>query len=287
MENYESHSSYQYQSKFDKEMHGHHTFNIRDVKQVHVQMESKNAITHSFMPMIMPIVNISGRLMKLLYVKSQEAYSKTKSYHFPDNTIIPPNIVSFPGSSAIMKNYDLKIFLRQLLFEQLRKENIKKCFHLCNSQNSNRNDDTFNKIAAEFFEIKVKRMLIPSGTTQLLDVFFFRTYKVFVRFVIDSLEIAEIKIWQRNYFKLQAFSHFQFQASRFQDVIKYALYKSGYTSVRPGKFITPVNFCFYFNSLDTCSFESCVSVFDFKCTHCCKYFCFRHCIVDELHINCN
>lgn len=99
------------------------------------------------------------------------------------------------------------------------------CLLLCDSWSSNRNDDIFDEVATEFPEIKVKRMLIPpgtTGTTQPLDVFFFRPYKVFVRFVSDSLEISEIKIWQRNnYFKLQAFSHFQFQASQFQDMIKY------------------------------------------------------------------
>ena len=84
--------------------------------EVHSQIGSKNATIHSFM--IMSMISMSGQLMELLYVKSQETHSKMKSYYFPDNTIIPSGIVAFPGSSVIMNNYDLKIFLHQVLFEQ-------------------------------------------------------------------------------------------------------------------------------------------------------------------------
>jgi len=72
----------------------------------------------------------------------------------------------------------MKIFLRQVLFEQLKRENVMNCFLLCDSWSSNRNDDIFYEIAIEFPEIKVKRKLIPlstTGTTQLFDVLFSTT----------------------------------------------------------------------------------------------------------------
>jgi len=76
------------------------------------------------------------------------------------------------------------------------------CLLLCDSWNSNRNNDIFYEVTTEFPEIKVKRILIPPGTTgtastQPLDVFFFRPYKVFS----DSLELAKSK-YGNNYFKL-------------------------------------------------------------------------------------
>lgn len=57
-------------------------------------------------------------------------------------------------------------------------------------------------------------------------------------------------------------------------------------SIRPAKFVTPCDYCFRFNELGTCAAEGCSILADFKCAYCDNFYCYRHCIIDNLHINC-
>jgi len=171
-------------------MHEHRILNIRGPKQIYSQTGSKNA-THSYMIMLMG--SMSGRLMDVVCKKSRNTFEDKRLLLF---LIIHSTryccISRFIGNN---EQWFEDLFASSI--EQLKRENIMNSLLLCDSWNSNRND-IFNEVATEFSEIKIKRMFIPPSTTQPLDMFFFQPYKIFVRFVSDSLEISEIKIWQRN-----------------------------------------------------------------------------------------
>ncbi|RLU20229.1 hypothetical protein DMN91_006836 [Ooceraea biroi] len=224
--NYEPHEVINIdQSRFDKELHSYRSLAFKGAKQVFVTMGSKNAATHSYM--VMGNIDASGTVMDFLYLKSQEANGK-----FPEiiKPIIPDNIKAYAGTSAMMTNADSKIYL-DLLFQYLISKGIKKCLLLADSWSSNKNTKLFEEVLAKYEgRLKVERLLIPEGTTgmiQPLNVYYFRPYKQFVRHISDSLEVCD-GIWKRdNYFKLQALAHFQFQAPMFRDMVKYAFYKAG------------------------------------------------------------
>lgn len=227
------------QSRFDKRLNSFRTFAQKGDKRIYHNVGSMHASTHSYM--IFPIINMSGALHSPLYLKSQEATG-----HFPTRSgyapTIPANILARAGTSAMMSKNDLEDFLRNVFWPTLKAANVKKCLLLVDQWSSNRDNNLFDSVQQEFPEIPVKRMLIPEGTTgfiQPLDVFYFRLYKLFVRHITDCLEI-DCEIWKReNYIKLQAFAHYQFQASIFRPLIQYAFYKAGYTSDRPESFTTP------------------------------------------------
>jgi hypothetical protein len=115
---------------------------------------------------------------------------------------------------------------------------------------------------------------------------YFRPYKQLVRHISDCLEITD-GIWRRDsYFKLQALAHYQFQAPMFRDMVLFAFHQAGYLAQRPEPFITPAKYCFAFDKFSTCSHTKCTAISDFKCAHCAKNFCFKHCLLEKLHINC-
>ena len=117
---------------------------------------------------------------------------------------------------------------------------------------------------------------------QPLDVFFFRPYKRFIKQITDTLKVEE-NIWQREqYIKFHSLAIFTFQATRFTNMIKYAFWKCDYIQERPEKFgKSPVEFCFDFDSLCDCTENDCSNVSEFRCAHCEKYYCSRHCLLEN------
>lgn len=119
---------------------------------------------------------------------------------------------------------------------------------------------------------------IPKGATafvQPLDVFGFRVWKQFVRFVYDLilLENCDINIHLRNnLLKIQSLTHNQLSSPRFRNMWKYSWYKCGYVNVRPRHFENPVDFCFKSDSIERkcsiCENDSAV-----RCSWCTKCLC--------------
>lgn len=65
----------------------------------------------------------------------------------------------------------------------------------------------------------------------------------------------------------------QFCSPRFENLIKYAWFKSGYVDERPPEFANPVEFCF-----NTCNpiCDFCDVIAIIRCAWCAKSFCFDH-----------
>ncbi len=107
-----------------------------------------------------------------------------------------------------------------------------------------------------------------------------------VRQISEDSDYSD-RIWLRNnYFRIQAFVHFQFQAPKFTNMVKYAWYKCGFLEHRPEEFKTPLQVCLQFEELENCSYLNCPATARIKCAHCLLFFCYKHCIFNNLHINC-
>jgi hypothetical protein len=130
---------------------------------------------------------------------------------------------------------------------------------------------------------------IPPKTTSMvqpLDVYFFRTWKNFVRKFFDRvvLDTLEVNLYKRNnILKLQCLVHNQFSSPRFKDFIKFSWFKSGYLKNRPEKFLNPVEYCF--NLKDNKCFSDgseCSEGVFIVCSWCETSFCFNH-FFNEFH----
>lgn len=204
--------------RFVKELHSDRTLAIKGSKQVFGRVGSVAATTHSYM--IMPVLVMNGTLLPHMYVLVSEP-----SGRFPVHTAIDyPNIKAFAGKTANMSKQDLKVFLDEVLWPDLAgRENV---LLLVDSWTSNKDDDLYKSTVPK--NVKFIKRLIPAkctGIVQPADVYFFRPYKNFVRFLTDTLLIAKdnVNIWHRDYFlRIQSFAHYQFSAKRFENLIRFA-----------------------------------------------------------------
>lgn len=122
---------------------------------------------------------------------------------FPRNKLPDPeNIKSYASKTANMNNQDLKTFNQDVFWPSVEPQNI---VLLLDSWSANKNKDLFNECKPNLKE--ALRKLIPEGGNkyvQPLDVYSFRPYKNFVKFITDSvIQESQFNIWQRdNFIKL-------------------------------------------------------------------------------------
>ncbi|EZA58143.1 hypothetical protein X777_01871, partial [Ooceraea biroi] len=101
-------------------------------------------------------------------------------------------------------------------------------------------------------------LTIPASTTgqiQPLDVYGFRLWKNFIKLFSDTIMLLDLDInlhARNNILKLQSLTYHQFSSPRFQNLFKYAWFKSGYLQNRPTEFQTPVEYCFKSNAKVKC-----------------------------------
>jgi len=129
---------------------------------------------------------------------------------------------------------------------------------------------------------EVYYQIIPTATTgaiQPLDVFGFRIWKNFVKHFSDSVMLmnGDLNLHLRNnIIKLQSLIHNQLSSPRYQNLFRYAWYKSGYIIDRPEEFENPVTFGFG-DSCDTnCQIDGCINVTMIRCSWCKKSLCLKH-----------
>lgn len=139
-------------------------------------------------------------------------------------------------------------------------------------------------------EKQVTTMVIPKGTTgkiQPLDVYGFRIWKNFARRFSDIVLMLNFDInlhHQNNIIKLQSLIHNQLSSPRYQNLIKYLWYKSGYTNERSEEFKNPVHFGFN-QMLKTCEIEGCNDVAIIRCSWCMKSLCLKHFFIEYHYCN--
>ncbi len=130
---------------------------------------------------------------------------------------------------------------------------------------------------------------IPPKTTsfvQPLNVYFFRTWKNFVRKFSDRVVLDALKVilhQRNNILKLQSLFHNQFSFPHFKDFIKFSWFKSGYLKYRPENFQNPVEYCFNLKD-KKCTLDGldCFEKVFIVCSWCEKSLCFND-FFNEFH----
>jgi len=108
-----------------------------------------------------------------------------------------------------------------------------------------------------------------------------------VKYFTDTILTTEDwNDWHRDVFlNLQSLALYQFSASLFKSIIRFAFYSAGYSSEEPELFQTPVQYCF--DSVlpdDVCKW--CDSISFMRCAYCTNCYCIDHCIKIEVHNKC-
>ena len=268
------------QSRFDKELHSHRTLRPKGISPVKAVVGSVSATTHSYM--IMPVITADGEILKPTYVLVSEGNGK-----FPNNKPAdPPNIISFAGRTANMSKAQLSEFYEKVFWKSIP-EDRRDVFLLLDSWTPNKDDVLSGLFSPD--TVSFKKRLIPAGCTGLiqpLDVYFFRPYKNFIKYVTDTIVLSrDTNIWHRDKFlALQSFTLYQFSAPLFRNMIRFAFHKAGYLDEEPEAFQTPIQYCFDSLTTDCCS--QCEVIAVVRCAHCTQCFCLDHSILVSLHINC-
>lgn len=272
------------QSRFEKEMHSGRTLRPMGIKRVYATVGSTSATTHSYM--IMPVISMDGDLHSPMYMLCAESSRK-----FPQSKPADPsNIMSYASGSANMKKEDQKIMLTNVFWPSVSTLYEEPMLLLLDSWSANTDEVLIKSTIPESIS-EFEWHLIPPGCTGLiqpLDVYFFRPYKAFVKFVTDAIiATEEFNIWHRdNFIRLQSFTHYQFSSPMFRNMIKYAWYKSGYLDEEPEPFRTPMQYCCDTVGSEVCSSDQCSAFSFMRCAHCNNTFCLNHLLIDSLHINC-
>lgn len=262
------------QSGFNLEFLSGRTLETVGTRAVESIVQSRYSLTHSYT--IMPLVSASGKLISPLFIILQEPGGEfgpqVKKKMFKHNSIYPVASKSGKLTKIILKQWFLNIYFPKagndsvLLTDSLtmykKRENI----------DEDKPDNT-NYVLE----------MMPASTSSIaqpLDVYFFRIYKSFTRRICDFINFnhPEIKLYTRDaILKLQVIVHNQFSSPRFEKFIKYAWFKSGYTSVKIAH-VSPNEFCFA-NDPAECSL--CDEISFIRCSWCGYLFCFKHFFLSE------
>lgn len=87
-----------------------------------------------------------------------------------------------------------------------------------------------------------------------------------------------------NILKFQGLLHLQFRSPRFRNLFKYAWFAAGYSTDRPGEFITPTKYCFPILN-GNCQVDNCIKRMFIRCSWCKSLLCLKHFFVN--YHNCN
>lgn len=127
--------------------------------------------------------------------------------------------------------------------------------------------------------LKIFQLLPGStGALQPADVYFNRQFKDLIRKICNKIR------WQHNDFILARRQNlldvldmlwYQIKAPRFENFLKYAWYRAGYTQEHPAAFETPVQFCLGFKGYDKCEADCCPKFCFLRCAHCSRHYCFN------------
>lgn len=200
------------QSRFEKELHSGRTLRAKGGKKIFCAVGSEPATSHSYM--IMPVVSMDGDILLPMYLLSSEPNRR-----FPRNKPHDPyNIKSFAGGSVNMNKNDLRIMLTEVFWPSLRSIHKEGLLLLLDSWSANKDEALITSTVPESIE-GFKWQLIPprcTGHIQPIDVYFFRPYKAFVRFITDTIiPTTDTNIWHRDRFiGLQSVATYQFSAPR-------------------------------------------------------------------------
>ena len=114
---------------------------------------------------------------------------------------------------------------------------------------------------------------------QPCNVYYNRQFKHIARQMYDYVRLhgLDVNLAQRNnIIKMNSLAYNQLSSPKFNSMIRYAWYQSGYMIQNPGKFENVKEVCFFFDD-SRCQIHQCKdSLLFIKCSYCSKVLCFEH-----------
>lgn len=255
------------QMGFNKELHSSRTLSHKNEKTTFLAVRSLNNCTHSYT--VQPIISLDGKLMDRFLLCLYEPSGRIG----PRITIEQrQNVVITCSRSGKLEKGHIKYWIEHCLKPATKNENF---LLLLDSWGTQTNRSQYEEVFGEKFNI----LVIPPKTTaiaQPLDVHFNFWWKYLARRIADKIILDEIDVDmgnRNNIIKEQSLIHNQLSSPKFENMIKYAFFKSGITEDNPGCFENLQQVCFPINN------EKCAECDDssfIRCSHCEKFLCFKH-----------
>lgn len=259
-------------------MHPGRTLEYKGTKKVETVVQSVDATTHSYT--IQPIISCDGEFLSPLLIVLQEV----KGMFGPiikKNLFTSPNVSAYPSKSGKVTKEILISWFKEIYFPNVSGNSVL----IVDSWRTYNDKEAIGSVKPANKEYEM--LIIPPKTTsqiQPLDVFFFRTWKNFVRKISDRVELDElpVNLFERNnILKLQSLVHYQFSALRYKNFIIYSWFKSGFLKERPNRFLTPVEYCFDLKEEDCFELNSQCSKGPFiRCSWCEQVLCLTHLFIN-------
>ena len=263
------------QSGFSKELHTNHTLEIIGERRVKARVQSVSALTHSYT--IQPLISMDGTLYSPMLLVLQEpkgVFGPVVSQRMKR----PPNFVIKASRSHIVTKEIVKDWFIDQYFPVAGNNSLL----ILDALPAYRDRSLINALKPPNTNYEVRS--IPEGGTkyvQPLDVFFFRQWKAFAKFIHDHviMEDIDVNMFSRDeIIILQSLIHNQFSNEKFRTFRIESWKKSGYIDTNQ-PFLSPVDYCF--NLTGDCSGNDCDGYSMIKCSFCDKELCFQHFFTEE------
>lgn len=246
------------------------TLTVRGTKKVTRRVQRTNATTHSYTVHIQ--LNASGKLSPKLPVVLYEpegmpkrAKETLENYH---------NLHVYWSKSGLMGAEIAKQWMKEVFLPIAEKNSVL----IIDSWTGYKQMIQMPEIAAQ----KLKIVQLPPKTTSRLqpaDVYFNRPFKNFIRRICNKVRWMHydfILAKRENILTILDMLYYQFKAPRFENLLKYAWFRAGYTKKHPDEFKTPVQFCLGFKGYVKCEADLCPNLCFLKCAYCQRHYCFKH-----------
>ncbi len=269
------------QSGFNYEMYSGRTLAPKGQKEVLSTVKSLHATTHSFT--IQPTISLDGQLLSPLFLCLQEVSGQ---FGVRTQVFRPENVAVYCSSSGKMS----KELVKSWLLDSILPSMGNKALLLLDSWTGQSDRKIFEDLLTGDKQINILK--IPPKTTSLiqpLDVYFFRQWKIMARKFFERVLLDDIDLdlkQRNNTIKLHSLIHNQLSSPRFQPMIRYAWFRSGYLTQDPGRFDNVNKVCFKF--IDSVCFEDnsqCSEGVFIICSWCRRSFCFTHYFIEYHYCN--
>uniref|UniRef100_A0A914XS31 HTH CENPB-type domain-containing protein n=1 Tax=Panagrolaimus superbus TaxID=310955 RepID=A0A914XS31_9BILA len=258
------------QTGIKQEMISGRTLAVKGEKKIKAVVKRVNATTHSYTVQV--LISAAGKLVVPVMV----VFCEPKRPACFDQQLLPfKNIKAYSTTSGIMTSQLGITWLKDIYKPNAGENSILMVDSWTGYQQAIDQDNGSVQI----------HILPPKSTSvaQLLDVYFNRPFKNFLRLISCKIRRLFPKFDLSNRQGMATLIDIaigQFSAPAFNAMIKYAWFASGYLEERPAEFETPVAICF--DSIKIDSKCGCGKRAFIKCAHCDNFYCFDH-FVKDLH----
>jgi hypothetical protein len=249
------------------------TLSVKGEKDTYGRVQRINPTKHSFTVQMM--ISLSGGLAPRLLVCFYEPNGAPQKF---DRELEPFFNLYCVWSRSGLMNKDLEYDYLEYFTGTIDEG----CIFIHDAWNGYNVSLSDSEITAKFEHV----LELPPKTTaitQPLDVGVHIYFKQMVKHIHNEVRLKhdDFVIMKRvNLAKVISLVYFQFCSPRFENLIRYAWYKSGLLLERPPGFVTPYIHCFKFPVTSKCT---CGEPCFIQCARCDKLLCFN-CFVTEYHI---